>query len=187
MRTANELKWFMFVITAFLVGCASTLPSKNIVTKSYSLIGVKTYSINLTCNRAEVTNLDRSFLEGYCQALEGSTKMTLRKKLPEIRYEKENPDLIIKGDLERIHGGSGAARFWIGFGAGRSITTLYVKIYKGQDLMAERRITETTTLMNLMSGNYSNEDAIIQDAPLVARKVADFISDPLKNTDITDE
>ena len=41
-------------------------------------------------------------------------------------------------------------------------------------------ITETTTLTNLMTGNYSNKDALMQYVPLVARKVAEFVNDPVK-------
>jgi len=39
---------------------------------------------------------------------------------------------------------------------------------------------ETTTLTNLMTGTYSNEDALMQDVPLLARKIAEFVNDPVK-------
>ncbi len=82
--------------------------------------------------------------------------------------------------LEELHGGSAAARFWVGFGAGRTVSTVYVKVLKGQELMAEGRITETTTLTNVLTGTYSNEDSLMQDVLLVARKIAEFVNDPVK-------
>jgi hypothetical protein len=103
----------------------------------------------------------------------------LKRENPNFQFEENSPDLKIRAILEQIHGGSAAARFWVGFGAGRSITTLYVTVEKNDKIIAERRFTETTTMPNIVSGAYANEDAIIQDAPLIARKIAEFVKDPV--------
>jgi hypothetical protein len=56
---------------------------------------------------------------------------------------------------------------------------VFVKIQKKGNIVSERRITETTTMPNMLTSNFSNEDAILQDAPLVARKVGQFVKDPV--------
>jgi hypothetical protein len=112
--------------------------------------------------------------------LEGSIKLSLQKTNPEFQYTNTGSNLNIDVTLEELHGGSAAARFWIGFGAGRTVSTAYVRVLKGQELVAEGRITETTTLTNLITGNYSNEDALMQDVPQLARKIAEFVNDPVK-------
>ncbi len=165
----------------FLTGCAATLPPKAEMSPSYSLQGLKFYDLNLNCEKAKVDeSFNKSFASSYCQMLEGSIKLSLQKTNPDFQYSKTSPELGLDVTLEQIHGGSAAARFWIGFGAGRTVSTVYVKVFKKQELIAEGRITETTTLTNLMSGNYSNEDALMQDVPLVARKIADFVNNPSK-------
>jgi len=58
------------------------------------------------------------------------------------------------------------------------VTPVYVKILRNQQIIAEGRITETTTMPDLIGGTYSNEDAILQDAPRVANKIADFVVNP---------
>ena len=165
----------------FLIGCMATLPPKMEINSSYSLQGLKSYALKLNCENVKIDpSFNPSFASSYCQMLEGSIKLTLQKTNPEFQYTNASSDLNIDVTLEELHGGSAAARFWIGFGAGRSVSTVYVKVLKGRELIAEGRITETTTLTNVMSGNYSNEDAVMQDVPLVARKIAGFVSDPVK-------
>jgi len=88
------------------------------------------------------------------------------------------PDLIVDIKLEEVRGGSAATRFLIGFGAGRSVTPVYVKILRNQQIIAEGRNTETTTMPDIVGGTYSNKDAILQDAPRVAKKIADFVVNP---------
>ena len=88
------------------------------------------------------------------------------------------PDLMVNTKLEEVRGGSAATRFLIGFGAGRSVTTVYVKILRNQQIIAEGRITETTTMSDILGGTYTNEGSILQDAPRVANKIADFVVNP---------
>jgi hypothetical protein len=171
----------IFISILFLIGCTATLPQKTELSRSYSLHGLKSYTLKLNSEKANVDpSFNKSFASSYCQMLEGSIKLSLQKTNPEFQYTNTNSDLHIDVTLEELHGGSAAARFWIGFGAGRTVSTVYVMVLKGQELMAESRITETTTLTDIIKGNYSNEDALMQDVPLLARKIAEFVNDPTK-------
>jgi len=171
----------VFIIFIVLVGCTTTLPPKIEISKSYSLLGVKSYSLTLNSNGV---NLDPSFsaafLASYCQALDGNIRLALQRESPEFQYAGAGSDLNIEVSLEALRGGNAAARFWVGFGAGRSVSSVYVRVLKKQEILSEGRITETTTLPNFATNNFSNEDAIMQDAPLLARSIATFIKDPVK-------
>lgn len=171
----------MVLATALLFsGCTATLPPKVAISDSYSLLGVKTYSLALASDKV---NLDPSlgpvFLENYCSALESTIKISMQQTLPEYQFTVQGkPDLLVDITLETLQGGSAAARFWIGYGAGRTVSTAYVRIIRDESLIAEGRITETTAFVNVMSGNYENDQALMQDAPLLARKIVKFVSDP---------
>lgn len=174
---------FKKIIILFLVlltsGCASTLPEIAKINNNYSMDNIKTFSVNMDCSKTVLSDIQQNFAESYCQVLEGNIKLSLQKENPTWRFDKDNPDMMINATLEQVHGGSAAARFWIGFGAGRSVTTAYVKILKNNAIVAERRFTETTTMPNIASNNWSNEDAITQDAPLIAKKIAEFVHNPV--------
>lgn len=151
----------------FFAGCASTLPSKIEFKSNYSLLGVKSCVVKTQCDKANVDpSFNKSFAANYCQMLEGAIKMELSKNNPNFQYIQDSGDLNIDVALEVLDGGSAAARFWVGFGAGRSISTVFVNISSKTDLLAEARITETTTIPNLATGQFTNEDAIMQDVPL---------------------
>jgi len=177
MKKNVEVIFFFAII--IIVGCAATLPDERAIQNNYSIADVKTFSSALNCENTKVTAVRPDFIQGYCQVLQANLKMALKRENPNFQFEENSPDLKIKAILEQIHGGSAAARFWIGFGAGRSITTIHITVEKNDKIIAERRFTETTTLTNIMTGNYANEDAIIQDAPLIAKKIAEFVEDPV--------
>jgi hypothetical protein len=162
----------------FFEGCAPTLPPQGSIQPTYSIADVKTFSSVVNCEHTQATELRQGFAQDYCQVLEGNIKLAIQQANRNFTQDVVNPDLIVQTTLEEIHGGSAAARFWVGFGAGRSITTVYVKVLKKDEIIAERRITETTTMPNITTSTYANEDAILQDAPLVARKIAEFVHSP---------
>ncbi len=169
----------IFLALLSLVGCAPTLPSKSVIHGSYSIADVKTFSSVLNCENTQVTEVRPDFAQDYCQVLAVNIKLALQKENRNFKHDEKNPELVVQTTLEEIHGGNAAARFWIGFGAGRSITTVYVKVVKDGEIIAERRITETTTMPNLITNNFANDDAILQDAPLVARKIGEFVKSPI--------
>ena len=82
--------------------------------------------------------------------------------------------------MEEIHGGLAIAQFWFGFGVDKSITTVFVKVVKNGETIAEQQITETTTMPTLLADDFANEDDILKDATLIAHKVAEFVKDPVK-------
>ena len=163
------------------IGCTSTLPDKITISNNYSLANVKTYVIKTQYDKGDVDpNLPKTFAANYCEMLEGAVKMALLKTNPEFKHVPGGGDLNITIALESLHGGSAAARALVGFGAGRSVSTVYVTISKGAESIAEARITETTTMPNIQTSNWTNEDALMQDIPAVAKKIAAFVSDPVK-------
>lgn len=176
----NKYTTVIALLTPFLgiVGCAPTLPYKSEIQKNYSVANAKTFSSVLNCENTQVTEVRPNFAQDYCQVLAGNINLALQKEMPNIKHDEKNPEIVIRTTLEEIHGGNAAARFWIGFGAGRSITTVYVVVEKDREIIAQRRITETTTMPNLATNNFSNDDAILQDAPLIARKIGEFVRSP---------
>jgi hypothetical protein len=168
----------MLLAGLIVSACASTLPSKGSVQSNYSIRDAKTFSSTLDCESPKVAGVRESFTKDYCQILASNIKLAIQKELGDIAYDEKNPDLVIKATLEEINGGSAAARFWVGMGAGRSITTAYVKVVKKGATIAEQRITETTTVPNMATNNFANDDAILQDAPLLARKIGEFVKNP---------
>ena len=169
----------IFIAMLFLFGCTATLPQKVEISPTYSLQGLKLYTLKLDCEKANLDpSFNKSFASTYCHMLDSNIKLTLQKSNPEFRFAPSNSDLNIEVTLEELHGGSAAARFWVGFGAGRTVSTVYVRILKGQELQAEGRVTETTAFTYVIAD--SNEDAVLQDIPRVARKVAEFVNDPVK-------
>lgn len=177
----NAVAQTALILILLLTGCTAALPPKTEVRQSYTLLGVKSYSLDMNCEKANVDPaINRSFLKGYCQMLEGSIKVAMQRINPELTYLDTKSDIRVNVTLEELQGGNAAARLWIGFGAGRSVSTVYVNVLRGTESLSEGRVTETTTLTNIMTGTYSNEDALMQDVPLLAKKLAEFISDPIK-------
>ncbi len=167
------------IASLYLVGCATTLPDKSAINDSYSIKGVKTFSSTLNCENTMVTGLSPDFLQNYCTMLGGNIKLAIQKENRNIKNDEKNPELVVQTTLEEVNGGNAATRFWIGFGAGRSVTTVYVKVVKNGKIIAERRITETTTMPDIIDNNYENEDAILQDSPLISRRIGKFVKNPI--------
>ena len=172
----KKLLLIVLVVT-FGAGCANTLPNKVNMSKSYSIEGVKTYIIKTTCADAKVEHLAKTILSYYCQGLEDNIKLALRITNPEFNYDVNSTDLSIDANLEVLNGGSNTARFWVGFGAGRSITTIYIKVFKGSSVIAEGRITETSGFS--LTAETENESTILRDLPLMAKRIAAFVNNPL--------
>lgn len=171
----------IFCLLFLASGCASTLPAKIDVKSNYSLLGVKSCVIKAQCDKVSLDpSLNKSFAANYCQMLEGAVKMELSRTNRDFQYVPAGGDLNVDIVLEVLDGGSAAARFWVGFGAGRSVSTVFVRISRGMETLAEARITETTTMPNVVTNQWTNEDALMQDVPLVARNVAAFVNDPVK-------
>jgi hypothetical protein len=171
----------ILISSMLFAGCASTLPAKFDVKSNYSLLGVKSFVIKAQCDKASLDpSLNKSFAANYCQMLEGAVKMELSRTNRDFQYVPAGGDLNVDIVLEMLDGGSAAARFWVGFGAGRSVSTVFVRISRGTETLAEARITETTTMPNMVTNQWTNEDALMQDVPLVARSIAAFVNDPEK-------
>jgi hypothetical protein len=167
MKNAVMQSALIFILLS--TGCTAVLPLKTEVSGSYTMLGVKSYTLEMSCEKATVDpSINKAFLKGYCQMLEGSTKVAMQQVNPELTYLDTKSDIKVNITLEELQGGNAAARFWIGFGAGRSVSTAYVSVLRGNELLSEGRITETTTLTNIMTGTYSNEDALMQDVPLLS-------------------
>ena len=175
----KRISTVVFFAILYLSGCAPTLPDKSAVNNTYSIADAGTYASVVDCEYTQSTQVRPEFVEVYCLALDENIKTALRKVNRHLVYDEDNPTLVVNTTLEEIHGGSAAARFWIGFGAGRSITSVYVKVLKNNTIIAERRITETTAMSNLLR-IVDNEEVILKDAPQVAKKISRFVKDPVQ-------
>ena len=179
MRKITLLTLKVFVC-ALLTGCAATLPTQTIVNSGYrySLEGVKTVTISTRCPNPKLDDVKPSFVPEYCQMLGSSAKLAIKSKYPAWQLKDADADAQIDILLEELYGGSSQARFWVGFGAGKTAITVYVKVTRNNSVLAEGRLIETSTMPNLSTGNWSNEELLTQDAPLISRKIADFVADP---------
>ncbi|MDA8429584.1 MAG: hypothetical protein M0T70_10055 [Geobacteraceae bacterium] len=177
MTTATSLAGCL-LSCALITGCASTLPPQTIVNSGYNLEGIKTVSVSTHCPNPKLENIEASFVPDFCQMLGSSAKLAIKSRNPTWQLNDTNTDAQIDIQLEELYGGSAQARFWVGFGAGKTAITVYVKVKKDNAVLAEGRLTETSTMPNLNTGNWSNEELLAQDAPLISRKIADFIADP---------
>ena len=171
-------RWIVCAGILLWTGCAATLPEKTFVGFNYSLKGVQTVEIRTTCENVETSDIRATFIEAYCENLQSGLKFALRNKFPEFKMVETGGDMVMDLSLEQLHGGSAATRFWIGFGAGRSVSTVALKILKGHEVIAEKRFVETTTMPDVISGTSSNEEALIRDIQLLSRKIADFVDLP---------
>jgi hypothetical protein len=171
-------RWIVWIGILFLTGCASALPDKTFVTPDYSLAGIQMVEVRTTCNDVEVSDVRATFVRGYCENLQAGFKLALKNKFPEFQMVEAGGDLVMDLTLEQLHGGSDTKRFWIGFGAGRSVSTTYLKLLKGGKIIAEKRFVETTTMPDILTGASSNEEALMRDIPLLTRKMTDFVNRP---------
>ena len=177
MKTVTSLAGCL-LICALISGCASTLPTQTIVNSGYSLEGIKTVSVSTHCPNPKLDNIEASFVPDFCQMLGSSVKLAIKSRYPAWQLSDSTSDAQIDIQLEELYGGSAQARFWVGFGAGKTAITVYVKVLRDNVVRAEGRLTETSTMPNLNTGTWSNEELLSQDAPLISRKIADFIADP---------
>ena len=178
-RVVVALKISAMFCAICLIGCASKIPEISRVDHGYSAASVKNYSVKMNCSEIKTSGLQSGFAAEYCKMLSIDIKMALQNTHMSWHEDAEKPDIIVETEIEQLHGGSAAARFWVGFGAGRTVITAYVKVFMGGRIVAERRINETTTMPDLVSETWSNEDAINRDAWLIAKKIAQFVVDPV--------
>ena len=171
-------RWLICMAVLLLTGCASTLPEKTFVAPDYSLKGTQMVEVRTTCDDVEMSDINSSFLKGYCQSLHNGFVVALKNKFPNLHAVKAGGDLVMNVTLEQLHGGSDTWRFWIGFGAGRSVTTTSLKMLADGQMIAEKRFVETTTMPDILTGSESNEDALMRDIPLLTRKMVDFVDRP---------
>lgn len=165
----------------YIAGCApQSLPDKNNIHSSYSIADVTTFSSILNCENTKVADVTPEFSQDYCQILGANIRVALRRNNPHLKYDAVNPELVVQTTLDEINGGSTTSLFWFGFGVDSSMTTVSVKVVKNCEIIAERRITETITLPILGNNHFTNEDAILKDAPLLASKIEQFTKDPVK-------
>jgi hypothetical protein len=161
----------------FLSGCAATLPSHVNVNNDYNILNAKTTSVNVECLNVKTDNIDPESVPDYCMMMQGAVKVAMRAKSG-LKLSDDNPDVLVNIKIEEIYGGNAHARFWVGLGAGRSALTTYTKVMQAGNLIAEMRKTETSTMPNLNSGTWSNEEVLSQDVSISASKIADFIINP---------
>jgi hypothetical protein len=87
-------------------------------------------------------------------------------------------DLIVNAEVLEIEGGSRAARFWIGLGAGAAHSTVQVSILdRAANEIASARISEATVCPVGWCVK-ANKEVIQQDLQILAGKAAEFIVNP---------
>jgi hypothetical protein len=156
-------------------GCAAKLPEHSYIKDGYDIKGHRSFVTQVDCADAQVANLAPGFAGSYCDVLASNIKLQLVSSTGHWQAAEAAP-LEIKTKLETLNGGNAATRFWISYGAGRALTGIYVEVFEDGQLIAAKRFSETSWVADLAA--WSNEALISRDAPLVAKKVADFVLDP---------
>lgn len=167
----------MITVVMMVTGCASTLPRKVSIDKDFNATGVKTVSVKMDCTNVRLDNFDPASVPDFCQMLHAAAKASIRKKTG-YTIAEGTTDMDINVKLEEMYGGSAAARFWVGLGAGRSVITTYVEIVRDGKVIAEGRLIETSTMPNIAGNAWSNEELITQDIGIIGGKIADFVANP---------
>lgn len=165
------------VILFMLAGCAATLPPTASVDRDYNGADIKTVSVGLDCTRAVLNNVDTASVPDYCQMLLAATKTAVRRNTG-FRIVDGPSDMDISLKLEEMNGGNASLRFWVGFGAGRSVITTRITMVKGGKTVAEGRLVETSTMPSLARGVWSNDEMINQDIGIISGRLADFVANP---------
>lgn len=175
MKISTKISIFLTLF--YLVGCVSAKTDKSI-NQTGSVEEFKTFSSLLNCEKTKATDVRPGFPKDYCQILEANLKMALQRENLNLKYAAENPDFVVQATVEEISGGTKIDLFWFGFGVDRSVTKVFVEVIKNDNVVAKRSITETTIMPILTTNKFVNEDAILQDVPLIARKIAEFVKNP---------
>jgi hypothetical protein len=170
-------KLLLFFIAVFLLGgCTSTLSPIVKINDHYGRFN--SASIQMNCQHVRTDNINPDSIPDFCQMLQTMVKVSLRSKY-DIKITDDKPDFKINLKIEEIYGGNAQTRFWVGFGAGKSAITTFVNVTKDDKSLAEGRLIETSTMPNLNSGMWSNEEVISQDIIIISNKIANFIIDPV--------
>jgi len=95
---------------------------------------------------------------------------------------------MLEGDISLIHNGSGSARVWVGFGAGKAKMTGTVKLYSAADpseiITKEMIKAASIGAAGVFGGGGNREDAVNYN---FARKVASFLDKTKLPVKIIDE
>lgn len=101
---------------------------------------------------------------------------------PYIADFKASKAIILDGDISLIHNGSGSARVWIGFGAGKAKMIGTFKLYYADApstiLMKEKIKAASIGAAGVFGGGGNREDAVNRN---FARKVATLLEDTKVN------
>jgi len=195
---------FLFaVISAFLNSCLSLLQlpadvaslAENVrasenyediyyFSNTYSLDGVRTYSVELSCDNTIFVRIDADLKDDYCGRLNAEIKNAIKKEFPEWRIDKDNPDIWIQADFEVGWGGLNPYEGNMAhlFGGRRSYvkSIFFVKIIRWETVIAEHRLKSSWRhSIPVFMKRTTNDAAFMENAGNVAEEMVKFIKGPV--------
>jgi hypothetical protein len=175
-----KVKLIFIFIVLILSACRTSIEEISEIDPNYSIADVNSFMVSLDCGDVDVTELEEDFIKMYCDLLRTHISTKIQQQHPDWELVDEEADLFIEASLEQLYGGNEALRFFPSFQAGRSMITIQFYVYKNELLIAERRLTETTSRIHFEKRQYTNEDAITADSIIMAGYVSDYIDNPEK-------
>ncbi len=194
---------FLFaVISAFLNSCLSLLQlpadvaslAENVrasenyediyyFSNTYSLDGVRTYSVELSCDNTKFIRIDADLKNDYCGRLNVEIKNSIKKEFPEWRIDKDNPDIWIQADLEVAWGGPRPYKKNMAHLLGGRISYVksifFVKIIRWETVIAEHRLKSSWRhSIPLFMKRTTNDEAFMENAGNVAEELVKIIKGP---------
>lgn len=179
-----KIPYFIILLAAgLLLACRPPVKPVSEQQPEYSIADIKTVSVQLDCEKADITELDPAYVEPYCEHLRDLLKQAIHQKFPDWKllrwYQNKEADLFIDARLEQLYGGNQFLRFLPTFEAGRSMLTVNFDIYKKGVKIAQRRLTEITRRIHFEDEKYTNEEAIEVDSNIMAGYLAAYLQDPI--------
>jgi|GEM_PF-6397429 len=172
-------KIIIILLLGMLISCRAPLSEISRISADYNLEDVSRYDLQLNCEDARITELKKAFVDQSCVMLHDTISNAIVRHFPDWEAHMGQPDLLLQVSLEQMYGGNEALRLFPSMEAGRSMLTLHLNVFKGNQLIAERRLTGISRIMDIPQGYFTNEDMIRQDSLILADKLMRYLKNPV--------
>lgn len=170
-------------VACLSAGCAGSLPDQiripGVFPQSVRSVAIQAIPVQpgTVQNVEAADDASRLFAQSLKEALTRRQPTWLVELWVEPTEAPET-DLVVKAEIVDIDGGSRAARFWVGLGAGAAHSTVRVSILdKAGNMLAKARFSEAT-MCPIGLCVKANKAVVQQDLEILAGKAADLIVHP---------
>lgn len=165
-----------------MTACVYTTETREAaVSPEYSVLGVRSFRVVVDCKNVRAVHVYNGFAEDFCPVLDDTVRIVLKERHPRLSYRDTDADLTIDISLEDIHGGNAGLRK-SGLGAGNTLIGVFIRISKGDQVVAQTRFDMNAKTDDPFFGDRSNESVLLNGARGVAKFVSDFVNSPKEQT-----